>query len=98
MGGRRALAWRDRIVRRPHHVALLALCAGLASAPAGTRIGLLVAPAVAAGPLLLGARGLALLAALLALAGAEAGGLRTAAIDRAAAVRAPRPPGRGPGG
>src|SRR5467141_869784 len=86
MSADRILAVRDAVVRRPYHVGLAGLCASLAAAPAGGRLGLAVAGALAALLLIARAPRLALAAALLAVAGTAVGQWRIAAIDKASAV------------
>src|SRR3954451_12284831 len=67
--------------RRPWHVAIAALAGGLALAPAGRDVALLVALVVAAALALLRAGPVAALAGLLVVAGAAAGQARLHAID-----------------
>jgi competence protein ComEC len=75
----------DTVARRPYHVALAALAAGLALAPGASVFRLVAAAAVVAAALsAVRASGLAPLAAVLLCAGALAGIWRVEAIDRAA--------------
>src|SRR3954452_1307303 len=67
--------------RRPWHVAIAALAGGLALAPAGRDLALLVALAAAATLALLRAGPVAALAGLLVLAGAVAGQARVHAVE-----------------
>src|SRR4051812_37987872 len=67
--------------RRPWHVAMAALAAGLALAPAGSHAAVAVALALAGALGLVRARTVGALAGLLVLAGATAGHARLQAID-----------------
>jgi competence protein ComEC len=83
-------AWlRDRVARRPYHVALAALACGLVLGPGAAG----AAPSVATGVGIVlyfaGLRRLALMAAALVCAGTLAGAWRTEAIDHSAAAAGP---------
>jgi competence protein ComEC len=81
---RPALSWLALIARRPFHVALAAFGCGLALAESSAERVLLVAAVLAGFLTALRAPRLAAAAAALVLAGAAAGDLRLAALDRAA--------------
>src|SRR5437870_2752985 len=85
----RIRAVRDAVVRRPYHVGLAALSAGLASASGAGRVGAIAAGALAAALLVARAPRLALIAAALAITGTAIGQWRIAAIDAAGAVGPP---------
>jgi competence protein ComEC len=80
---------RDFVGRRPYHLGVGALAAGLALGPARHTTALVVAAASAAVLAVLRLKHVALLAAGLVCAGALAGALRVDAIDRAAARAGP---------